>query len=165
MLHAYSTHHKRPNTRAQIKRNHDLLTHASRGEWDEVDNLLKIGADIAFQDPNHEHGLTVLHFAVIYQNVEFIKKAIEYGADVNVRANYTDDSYMPIHYAANTEKPEIIRILAQHGADLQAKAIGLYINESNDTPSALASFYNITRNLAVLQECIAQAQKSSCCKP
>lgn len=60
-------------------------------------------------------GLTKLHIAIKNQDINMIKKLIEQGADINIRAEY---NYTPIQYACLSNNYEAVKILLENNANI-----------------------------------------------
>lgn len=60
---------------------------------------------------------TPLVIAILKGDIGFVKKIIEYGADVNEQSN----GMSPLMYAARYNKVEILKILISSGANINVK--------------------------------------------
>ena len=75
--------------------------------------------------------LAPLHYAVIYENLDCIKKLVQSGARLDVAFKTSH----PIHMASLLGKEDVVRLLLELGADKDAPDY-----ESNATPVMYASF-------------------------
>lgn len=63
---------------------------------------------------------TPLHYAVLNNDYEEVKKLVESGADVNVR----DQGFVtPLHEAVLNGRKEIVDFLCKHNADIEAEEL------------------------------------------
>lgn len=85
---------------------------------------------------------TPLNVAVGKGDLEFIKKLIEYGADVNE----ISEDLSPLMIAARYNKVEIIRVLLKNGANASAR------NEKGFTALKYAQLSNATDAIAILKD-------------
>lgn len=76
-----------------------------------VERLVLTGVDI---DVESSKGLTLLHIAAAYDDVELVKKLIELGADIN---KVSGEGWTALHYGVFSANLEIVRILVEAGAD------------------------------------------------
>ena len=60
----------------------------------------------------------LLHITALYNHLEVAELLIEYGADVNAKAN---NGRTPLHFASAKNNNEIARLLISKGADVNAK--------------------------------------------
>ncbi|XP_050361088.1 protein phosphatase 1 regulatory subunit 12A isoform X2 [Nymphalis io] len=91
-----------------------FLAACTAGDKDEVQKLLKIGADI---NTANVDGLTALHQACIDDNLEMVEFLVEHGADVNRGDN---EGWTPLHATASCGFLSIARYLLENGADIAA---------------------------------------------
>ncbi len=63
-------------------------------------------------------GFSLLHYAIMYDNIEIFNFLLEKGADINI-ANTNKTT--PLHTAVFLRKIEIVKSLIEHGADINAK--------------------------------------------
>ncbi|XP_053673360.1 protein phosphatase 1 regulatory subunit 12A isoform X1 [Anopheles nili] len=89
-----------------------FLAACSASDKDEVDLLLKSGADI---DTANVDGLTALHQACIDDNLDMVEFLVQKGADVNRKDN---EGWTPLHATASCGFISIARYLIENGADL-----------------------------------------------
>ena len=76
-------------------------------------------------DATDQYGMTPLHWAGGYGNIDVVKMLIDYDANVNA----TDQSgRAPLHWTANSGHCAAIKLLIQTGADLNAR------NTAQQTP-------------------------------
>nr|XP_034839494.1 protein phosphatase 1 regulatory subunit 12A [Maniola hyperantus] len=91
-----------------------FLAACTAGDKDEVQRLLKMGADI---NTVNVDGLTALHQACIDDNLEMVEFLVEHGADVNKGDN---EGWTPLHATASCGFLSIARYLLENGADVAA---------------------------------------------
>ncbi|XP_046976739.1 protein phosphatase 1 regulatory subunit 12A isoform X8 [Vanessa cardui] len=91
-----------------------FLAACTAGDKDEVQKLLKMGADI---NTANVDGLTALHQACIDDNLEMVEFLVEHGADVNRGDN---EGWTPLHATASCGFLSIARYLLENGADIAA---------------------------------------------
>ncbi|XP_039763444.1 protein phosphatase 1 regulatory subunit 12A-like isoform X2 [Pararge aegeria] len=91
-----------------------FLAACTSGDKDEVQRLLKMGADI---NTANVDGLTALHQACIDDNLEMVEFLVEHGADVNRGDN---EGWTPLHATASCGFLSIARYLLENGADVAA---------------------------------------------
>ncbi|CAL4102278.1 unnamed protein product, partial [Meganyctiphanes norvegica] len=110
-----------------------LLEIASRGAVDEMQSLLKAGANSNMA--NHD-GLTAMHQCCIDGSIEMVSLLLKARANVNL----TDrDLWTPLHAAATCGHLQICQMLIKAGANLTA------VNGDGDMP------YDITEDEETLQ--------------
>lgn len=85
---------------------------------------------------------TPLTVAVSKGDLEFVKKLIEYGADVNE----ISEDLTPLMIAARYNKVDILRILLSNGANPSAR------NEKGFTALKYAQLSNATEAIAILKD-------------
>ena len=96
-------------------------------------------------------GLSVLHYAAIYNSAELIDFLCDAGADVNV----TDgDGCTPLHWAAVEKNEEAVRRLLRHGADVHR------LDTTGSTPLFRAA---IRGSAPILRELIACGAQVTLC--
>ncbi|KAM3968669.1 myosin binding subunit isoform 2-T2 [Aphomia sociella] len=91
-----------------------FLAACTSGDKDEVQRLLKMGADI---NTANVDGLTALHQACIDDNLDMVEFLVSHGADVNRRDN---EGWTPLHATASCGFLSIARYLLENGADVAA---------------------------------------------
>ncbi|CAK1554631.1 unnamed protein product [Leptosia nina] len=91
-----------------------FLAACTAGDKDEVQRLLKLGADI---NTTNVDGLTALHQACIDDNFDMVQFLVENGADVNRGDN---EGWTPLHATASCGFVSIARYLLENGADVAA---------------------------------------------
>ncbi|CAG4942925.1 unnamed protein product [Colias eurytheme] len=91
-----------------------FLAACTAGDKDEVQRLLKLGADI---NTANVDGLTALHQACIDDNFDMVQFLVENGADVNRGDN---EGWTPLHATASCGFLSIARYLLENGADVAA---------------------------------------------
>ncbi|XP_063546426.1 protein phosphatase 1 regulatory subunit 12C isoform X3 [Cydia strobilella] len=91
-----------------------FLAACTSGDKDEVQRLLKAGADI---NTANVDGLTALHQACIDDNLDMVEFLVAHGADVNRGDN---EGWTPLHATASCGFLSIARYLLESGADVAA---------------------------------------------
>nr|XP_049695360.1 protein phosphatase 1 regulatory subunit 12A isoform X8 [Helicoverpa armigera] len=91
-----------------------FLAACTAGDKDEVQRLLKRGADI---NTANVDGLTALHQACIDDNLDMVEFLVTHGADVNRGDN---EGWTPLHATASCGFVSIARYLLENGADVAA---------------------------------------------
>ncbi|XP_062524090.1 protein phosphatase 1 regulatory subunit 12B isoform X21 [Bombyx mori] len=91
-----------------------FLAACTSGDKDEVQRLLKMGADI---NTANVDGLTALHQACIDDNLDMVEFLVTHGADVNRGDN---EGWTPLHATASCGFISIARYLLESGADVAA---------------------------------------------
>ncbi|XP_063837372.1 protein phosphatase 1 regulatory subunit 12B-like isoform X6 [Ostrinia nubilalis] len=91
-----------------------FLAACTAGDKDEVQRLLKMGADI---NTANVDGLTALHQACIDDNLDMVEFLVTHGADVNRGDN---EGWTPLHATASCGFLSIARYLLENGADVGA---------------------------------------------
>ncbi|KAL3865615.1 hypothetical protein ACJMK2_042987 [Sinanodonta woodiana] len=86
------------------------------GQAQVVDALLETNLQI---DLKNKNGVTPLHFALMFGNVEIAKKLIEKGCDINLSSGRLDKT--PLHISSEMGSKTIAEILIEKGADPMAK--------------------------------------------
>jgi uncharacterized protein len=108
---------------------YNLMIASSKGYINEVNRLIKIGADITAET---DEGVTPLIFAVSNNQTEVAKLLIDLGSDVNKRTMKGD---YPIIIAVRNQNEEITEALIRAGADIDIT------DKYNATPLHYASIY------------------------
>lgn len=105
-----------PRRAAKIQFSSDIvfLAACTAGDKDEVQRLLKRGADI---NTANVDGLTALHQACIDDNLDMVEFLVTHGADVNRGDN---EGWTPLHATASCGFVSIARYLLENGADVGA---------------------------------------------
>jgi|GEM_PF-6818393 len=85
---------------------------------------------------NHE-GLTALHLAAFYNDVEKTGLLIAKGADVNLRNAIATEYRTPLHYAALHNNEEIVKLLLENGANIEAMDINGNLPEDLTTSASI----------------------------
>ena len=96
-----------------------LIAALAREHFDTADLLRHNGAD---PDVRNEDGISPLHPAAFYGNLEVIQKLIEYGADIDAR---NESESTPLIWASGGfffRDGSVVRLLLERGADINARA-------------------------------------------
>ncbi|XP_026747571.1 protein phosphatase 1 regulatory subunit 12B isoform X3 [Trichoplusia ni] len=101
-------------SRVQFSSGIVFLAACTAGDKDEVQRLLKRGADI---NTANVDGLTALHQACIDDNLDMVEFLVTHGADVNRGDN---EGWTPLHATASCGFLSIARYLLENGADVAA---------------------------------------------
>ncbi|XP_048488936.1 protein phosphatase 1 regulatory subunit 12B isoform X3 [Plutella xylostella] len=106
----------RPKTASRIQFSSGIvfLAACTAGDKEEVQRLLKMGADI---NTANVDGLTALHQACIDDNLEMVEFLVSRGADVNRGDN---EGWTPLHATASCGFLSIARFLLENGGDVGA---------------------------------------------
>ncbi len=91
-------------------------------------HLLELGAD---PDVLFDDGGTVMHWAVVHRNAEFLKLALKYGGNPNLVGPMDGDT--PLFSAMGPDHKDRIPILLDAGADMNAQ------KNNGDTPMMVAA--------------------------
>ena len=133
----------------QEEKNDALYKAVIRGALEEVNALLKDGADV-----NAVHdGTPIIYRAVSKGNEHIVKTLIAAGADINVKRvkcslvfsefrTFEDDT--PLHKAAELGYANIASILIEAGADIEAKS---YSHKTPLDTAASFNHYNVAKLL------------------
>jgi len=95
---------------------HDKLIDAAHNDCvDEVKKLVQMGANINYISANPQHILwpTVLHNAILHNNMELIRFLVANGADVNISPNRCST---PLHWAISSRSLQLVTYLLDNGA-------------------------------------------------
>lgn len=133
----------------QEEKNDALYKAVARGSLEEVNALLKDGADVNAVDD----GEPLIYRAVGKGNEHIVRTLIEAGADVNVKRvkcclvfsefrTFEDDT--PLHEAAKLGYANIASILIEAGADIEAKS---YSHKTPLDTAASFNHYNVAKLL------------------
>ncbi|MCX6165844.1 MAG: ankyrin repeat domain-containing protein, partial [Ignavibacteriae bacterium] len=76
-----------------------------------------------------EFGRSLLHYSILYGNIDLTSQLLDNGADINAKDN---DNNTPFHYALNNLKIDIAKNLINRNADLNIK------NNNNETALILS---------------------------
>jgi palmitoyltransferase len=90
-----------------------IINSVQEGDLNFINNFLENGGDVNTCDSN---GITLLHWAAIYNWVGIAKSLLLKGADLNATAGTLLST--PLHLAAKEDNLEIIQFLMEHGADI-----------------------------------------------
>ncbi len=63
-------------------------------------------------------GRTLLMYAVMKKNIDFVQWLIDQGSDVNAKDK---KNWQPIHFAAQQENLPMVKLLLDNGADINAQ--------------------------------------------
>ncbi|CAK1588476.1 unnamed protein product [Parnassius mnemosyne] len=119
-----------------------FLAACTAGDKDEVQRLLKMGADI---NTANVDGLTALHQACIDDNLDMVEFLVSHGADVNRGDN---EGWTPLHATASCGFLSIARYLLENGADVAA------VNYDGELPVDIADSHDAMEEL--LQKAIEE---------
>jgi hypothetical protein len=107
----------------------DLFKIIEIGKYDEL-NKYKFN-ELNFESIN-EYGLTVLHYAVKYGDVSFLKQALKLGAKIDQTNIY---GYTLLEFACLEKDPNMIKFLLLYGVSMKKHLIvrkeKKYLNQSN----------------------------------
>ncbi|XP_072165081.1 protein phosphatase 1 regulatory subunit 12B-like isoform X4 [Diadema setosum] len=103
-----------------------FLAACASEDFDEVESLLKKGADINYANID---GLTALHQAVIDEKIEMVEFLVENGADIEAQDN---EGWTALHAAASCGFEEIASYLIESGANI------ISVNNEGELPLDLA---------------------------
>lgn len=107
----------------------------STGNLEEMELLLKLGADVNYTD-KHDNSLLMLAVGADRQHYiygpQYIKLFIKYGADVNL-AN--KKGLTPIDLAVESRNLKAYNLLAENNANVSVKTLGYIASEDYDTSS------------------------------
>lgn len=114
-----------------------LMLTISRQEYDAFLMLLENGADVNIFDTYDGSSALMEACEFPYKDIKFIKKLIEYGANVNAievgeRREGNSTRGTPLIYASGSGNLEFVKILVENGADIN------YMNEYDRTALAEA---------------------------
>lgn len=115
-----------------------LMLTISRQEYDAFLMLLENGADVNILDTYDGSSALMEACEFSFYDIKFIKKLIEYGADVNAievgkRREGNSTRGTPLIYASGSGNLEFVKILVENGADIN------YMNEYDRTALAEAA--------------------------
>ncbi len=96
----------------------DLFGAIQEGDVDAV--IEAVGADRDCVKLRSRSGMTPLHYAACYNQLEIAWRLVEAGADVNATA--TKHELTPAHCAADKNAVDVLRFLISKGADVDARA-------------------------------------------
>jgi len=126
---------KRKSQRIQFTDGCVFLAACAASDKEEVDRLLKRGADI---DTANIDGLTALHQACIDDNLEMVEYLVERKADVNRGDN---EGWTPLHATASCGFLSIAKFLLEQGANVSAVnndgELAIDISESDEMEELL----------------------------
>ena len=92
-------------TKDQEQLNKNLLTAATEGCTDDIEQLVYQGAKLSAKNV---HGQTPLHLVSLYGHLDATRLIIAFGADVNAKDK---KGYMPLDYALTGKFADITQIL------------------------------------------------------
>jgi len=97
----------------------DLLTAASKGDLDSVNQHIAAGTDLNQKDPKPTgKGDNALGLAALFGHTSVSKALMDAGADLNAK---NKDGSTPLHIAAFLCRTEIVQLLIEKGADRNIK--------------------------------------------
>ena len=105
------------NLNAKTESGESVLAYAlkSRVDQDMLELLIENGADLFYHD---EEGVSVLDFAVTYNNMFMVTLLLKKGVDVNVITRKS--GFTPLMAAVCYGRYEIFKVLLDAGADIKA---------------------------------------------
>jgi hypothetical protein len=119
----------------------ELLEAAKKGNLDQVNFLLELGAPL---DQDDACGRTALHWAVWEDQPEILEALIDAGANVNICLGWTPSVLQAtIFFDRTAMLPAIIAA----GADVR-----FFINDSSNSPLGYAAFFGRTKIAELLVE-------------
>jgi hypothetical protein len=90
-------------------------------KFEVVQKLIEYDADIDAGDQDRWTPLSWASKGHFFKNGSVLRLLLEYGADVNSRAD--DDGFTPLHRASAGGALEVVRLLLEHGADVEAISV------------------------------------------
>jgi ankyrin repeat protein len=91
-----------------------------------IELLISNGADVNAINP---HGITLLHTAIFFGRVDFVRTLLGHNAKLNVKTISGDyPGETPLHMAAFTGNEDIVKLLLSYGVDINAT------DKSGNTP-------------------------------
>ena len=94
-------------------------------------------------DPRGRAGISTLHSAASYGDLEMIQILLDYGVDINAK---NDADATPLHFSSYGDDPRVVRFLLDHGADLNVQT------RNGSTPLHLASSHGYFEMACLLVE-------------
>lgn len=131
------------NLNAQTEAGESVLAYAlkSRVDQDMLELLIESGADLFYTD---DEGVSILDFAITYNNMFMVKLLLEKGKDVNVTTRKS--GFTPLMAAVCYGRYDILKLLLEAGADINtADSRGL-------TASGFARKMHKTSMIKLLEE-------------
>jgi hypothetical protein len=101
-------------TQIEVFADQDVFLSIKMGTLDDIKTYLKNGGDVNAKD---ENGKTLLIWAALIRDADFVKLLIDANADVN----QTQNGFSALMAAAAAEKPDIVKLLINAHADVNAK--------------------------------------------
>lgn len=83
-----------------------------------LDNINVQPDQVTEQD---QDGDTILHYAVINENIHLVKEVLQVAADYSVLNILNDMKQTALHLAVLTHQPHIVRLLISHGASIDIR--------------------------------------------
>jgi ankyrin repeat protein len=102
----------------QKRLNEQFLVATREGKIDNIQRLLKAGADIGTRSGT---GMTALMWAARNGHTQICKLFLEHGADIEARDN---DGWTPLMHAAWGKRTQICKLLLEYNANIEAKSNG-----------------------------------------
>jgi len=115
-----------------------LVEAVQKGNQQELERLLRNGADVNVRDGN---GNTPLASAVLLGDVEAVRMLLDHGADVNARGSFGTP---PLILASMAGSSEIVRMLLNKGAAVNVRG------RHGATPLITAAMYNSPEVVKIL---------------
>ncbi len=144
----------------------ELFTLAKNDSWDTINAKLNdYNGDI---NATNNDGLTLLHLAILAEQIECVKTLINKNANVNIHStkgpvptqlinrSWRNRIYTPLHCAAHVGNINIINLLLDAGADIDST----YQNDES-TPLHLAAWFGYPNCVQLLIDKGAQINKTN----
>jgi len=126
-----------------MKKNVDLSKAASKGQLDEVKQLIKAGADIDTRC-NNDHAMTPLMLAAYYNRTEVVRELLKHGANTEVSTPFLRCT--PLMLASKNGHLEVVKELLVAGADYRRTDRGgktaLELAKKQSVADAILDFQN-----------------------
>ncbi|KAL8526111.1 hypothetical protein ACS0TY_015365 [Phlomoides rotata] len=115
-----------------------------RGIFEATGSILRMLLHCIFPNTPH-HGRTLLHHAILCDNMEAVKVLVKCGADIETPITTTQQiEFRPIHMAARLERSTILETLIDYGCELNSTT------KSGDTALMISIRYKLEECLQAL---------------